>query len=136
MGYVYGKHWAPWDFAATSFETGKSRMAAAKEHGFAFTQSPRLSRTVQGEVEEGINVARLLLARCWFDETRCEAGIEALGHYRRDFNQRLDEFKDTPVHDWSSHGADAFRGLAVRHQVPIEKRKAQANRPPQKWGWV
>lgn len=127
LGYVYGKHWAPWDFAATSFETGKSRMAAAKEHGFAFTRSPRMSKTAKGEVEEGINAARLLLAKCWFDETRCAAGLEALGHYRRDFNTRLDEFKAEPVHDWASHGADAFRGLAVRYILPREEAVKSAN---------
>lgn len=135
--YVYGTHWAPWDFAATSFETGKSRMAAAKEHGFAFRQSPRLSRTVQGEVEEGINAARLLLPRCWFDEKNTEAGLEALTHYRRDFNTRLDEFKPTPVHDWASHGADAFRGLAVRHQQPRdEARLLSIPPPPSSYAWT
>jgi phage terminase large subunit len=134
-GYVYGTHWAPWDFAATSFETGKSRMAAAKEHGFTFNRSPRLSRSVQGEVEEGINAVRLLLARCWFDEERCKAGLEALRHYKRDFNKRLDEFKPNPVHDWASHGADAFRGLAVRHQVPVEERAARDIPVPVSFGW-
>jgi len=133
LGYVYGTHWAPWDFAATSFETGKSRMAAAKDYGFVFKQSPRLAKTAQGEVEEGINAARLLLARCWFDETRCEAGLEALMHYRRDFNKRLEEFKPNPVHDWASHGSDAFRGLAVRHQVPVQKREMAMPNYPQSW---
>lgn len=134
-GYVYGSHWAPWDFAATSFETGKSRMSAAKEHGFTFKQSPRLSKTVEGEVEEGINAARLLFPRCWFDVERCKAGLETLMHYRRDYNQRLNEFKATPVHDWASHGADAFRGLAVRHQVPVEKRMQVARpMPADFWG--
>ena len=28
----------------------------------------------------------------------------------------------TPVHDWSSHAADAFRGLAVRHKTPEEQK--------------
>jgi hypothetical protein len=51
----------------------------------------------------------------------CDAGLEALRHYRRDFNTRLDEFKAEPVHDWASHAADAFRGLAVRHQMPREQ---------------
>jgi hypothetical protein len=134
-GYVYGTHWAPWDFAATSFETGKSRMAAAKEHGFVFKQSPRLSRTAKGEVEEGINAARLLLPVCWFDEQRTAAGLEALGHYRRDFNQRLDEFKSEPVHDWASHGADAFRGLAVRHHAPREAVREQHIPVPVSFGW-
>ena len=74
-------------------------------------------------LEEGIHAARLLLARCWFDAERCRAGIEALQHYRRTFNERLREFKAIPVHDWSSHGADAYRGLAVRHTPPQKKRE-------------
>lgn len=136
-GYVYGMHWAPWDFAAKSFETGKSRMAAAKEHGFTFKQSPRLGQGEHGEVEEGINATRLLLPVCWFDEERCEAGLEALTHYRRDFNTRLDEFKPEPVHDWASHGADAFRGLAARHQVPRDHvRFPTLPPPPSSYAWT
>jgi hypothetical protein len=98
-----------------------------------FQQSPRLSSTVNGEVEEGINAARLLLPKCWIDDVNCAKGLEALMHYRRDYNQRLNEFKATPVHDWASHGADAFRGLAVRHQVPLEKKKALFVPPSQSW---
>lgn len=133
-GYVYGSHWAPWDFAAMSFETGKSRMDAAREHGFAFKQCPRLARSEEGEVEEGINAVRMLFPRCWFDAERCNAGLEALMHYRRDYNQRLNEFKATPVHDWASHGADAFRGLAVRHKVPMDKKEV-VMRMPTEYAW-
>ena len=32
-----------------------------------------------------------------------QAGLEALQHYRRDYNSRLNEFKAVPVHDWASH---------------------------------
>ena len=53
-------------------------------------------------------------------------GLEALKHYRRDYNQRLNEFKATPVHDWSSHGADAFGLMCVAYEEPREKRKASA----------
>jgi hypothetical protein len=67
---------------------------------------------------DGIEQARLVLARCWFDETKCAAGLEALRQYRKTFNTRLQEFTGTPVHNWASHGADAFRGLPVRYQVP------------------
>ena len=55
---------------------------------------------------------------------------------RRDYNQRLNEFKATPVHDWASHGADAFRGLAVRHQIPIERKKQQAANIPTVYSWT
>ena len=74
-------------------------------------------------MEDGIHAVRMLLPLCWFDEKKCGPGLEALAHYRRDYNARLNEFKATPVHDWASHGADAFRGLAVRHQIPKEKRQ-------------
>lgn len=71
-------------------------------------------------VDDGIHAARMLLARCWFDEKRCAPGLEALLHYRKDFNTRLQVFKDTPLHDWASNGADAFRYLAVRQKPPKE----------------
>lgn len=128
-GYVYGTHWAPHDISVRELGTGQSRLKTAGDLGLVFETTPRLTSTGDGEVEEGINAARILLPKCWIDETKCKAGLEALSHYRRDFNQRLNEFKATPVHDWSSHGADAFRGLAVRHQVPRDKAKPKP-RPP------
>ena len=69
-------------------------------------------------VDDGIDAARLLLARCWFDEEKCRPGIEALTFYRKPYNERLQAFTERPLHDWSSHGADAFRGLAVRQKPP------------------
>lgn len=124
LSYVYGKHWGPHDITVRELGTGKTRLATFSEHGVKFEVTPRLTAGKEGEVEEGINAARLLIARCWFDESNCEEGIEALTHYRRDVNTRLDELKAQPLHDWASHGADSFRGLAVRHQIPIERKKA------------
>ena len=111
-GYVYGEHWAPHDIRVRELGTGKSRLETAKNHGITF----RIVRDIG--VADGIDAARLILPRCWFDETKCRAGLEALAFYRKRYNERLQEFTDTPLHDWSSHGADAFRGLAVRHKPP------------------
>jgi phage terminase large subunit len=133
-GYVYDKHYGPHDMAVHEMD-GRSRLAVAAAHGIRFELTPRMAVGTGTELEEGIHSARLFLARCWFDAEHCKAGIEALMHYRRDYNQRLNEFKATPVHDWSSHGADAFRGLAVRHQIPVEKRKQRAAATPQSWQW-
>lgn len=121
-GYVYGTHWAPHDIAVRELGSGKSRLEVAASLGLRFEVTPRIHGAQGIEVEEGIAAARLFLGRCYFDAVKCKPGIEALMHYRRDYNQRLNEFKATPVHDWASHGADAFRGLAVRHQEPREKR--------------
>lgn len=134
-GYNYGTHWAPHDIEVRELSSGRSRLEVAASFGINFQVTPRIHGSVAGEVEEGIHAARMLFPRMWFDHAKCKRGLEALMHYRRDYNSRLDEFKATPVHDWSSHGADAFRGLAVRHQVPREKRKAPAASLPMNWGW-
>ena len=49
-------------------------------------------------------------------------GLEALTFCRKTYNERLQAFTDKPVHDWTSHPADAFRGLAVRHKPPRRER--------------
>lgn len=134
-GYVYGKHWAPHDIQVRELSSGRSRLEVAASLGIKFDVTPRLHSNVAGEVEEGIHAARMLFSRCWFDGERCKAGLEALQHYRRDYNQRLNEFKAEPVHDWSSHAADAFRGLAVRHQIPRDAAAKRRAAMPTNWSW-
>jgi hypothetical protein len=62
---------------------------------------------------EGIDYARTLLPKCWFDKDKCDMGIRALINYHKDFNQKLLNYKFHPVHDQWSHGADAFRYLSL-----------------------
>jgi phage terminase large subunit len=127
-GYTYGRHVAPHDIQVRELATGRSRLEVAESLGIRFEVAPQVS------VEDGIHAVRMILPRCWFDETKCRAGIEALQNYRRDFNSRLNEFKATPVHDWASHGADAFRYFAVSH-----KARTDTKRPiPQRYnvGWM
>ena len=64
-------------------------------------------------LENGINSARLLIEKCYFDTDKCKAGLDALMNYRWDYNKRLEELKHTPLHDWSSHASDSFRYAAV-----------------------
>jgi phage terminase large subunit len=111
-GYVYGRHWAPHDIMVRDLSSGKTRLEVAHSLGISFTMVPKLG------VEDGIHAVRMLLPRCYFDKQRTAVGLEALLHYRRDFNKRLQEFKPLPLHDFASHGADGFRYLAVGHQTP------------------
>ncbi len=114
-GYTYGQHWAPHDIQVRELGSGRSRVETAATLGIRFNICPNIP------IEDGIHAARMLFPRCWFDAVKCKPGLEALQHYRRDYNQRLNEFKATPVHDWASHAADAWRMLAVRHQTPKER---------------
>ena len=106
-GYNYGRHVAPHDIAVRELGSGKSRLEVARGLGITFEVAPKLP------IEDGINAAKMLFPRCWFDAEKCKQGLEALAHYRRDFDDKRKTFRPTPVHDWSSHAADGWRYAAV-----------------------
>ena len=60
-----------------------------------------------------ISSVRETLPLCWFDEKRTEYGLDALRQYRSEFKEDDAVFNDKPLHDWTSHAADAFRYLAI-----------------------
>lgn len=107
LPYVYGEHYAPHDIRVREMGSGLSRIEVARSLGLNFRIAPKLS------IEDGINAARTILPRCYFDEKKCEVGIAALKNYHRKYNEELRVYDNKPLHDWSSNGADAFRYLAV-----------------------
>lgn len=113
--YAYGIHWGPHDIAVREFTTGRARIEVARDLGLHFRACEN------GRLEDGINAARMLMPKCFFDAVKCERGIEALQHYRWDYNTRINEYKALPVHDWASHGADAFRTFALKQRTPKHK---------------
>jgi len=105
--YVYGQHVLPHDAEVPDMGNGKTRVETLRGFGIQ-------ARVLPGHgVEDGINEVRRLLPRCWFDAAACARGIEALRHYRCEWDARRQVFRAKPLHDWSSHGADALRYLAM-----------------------
>jgi hypothetical protein len=72
-------------------------------------------------VNDGINAVRQLLDQSWIDDQRCERGLNALRSYRREWSDKLQTFRDAPLHDAASHGADALRTFACGHREIMEK---------------
>ena len=106
--YSYAQHFLPHDATARHPGSQRDYREALGDHGLRnITVLPRLDR------ELGINSVRLLLPRCSFDKRECDLGIEALRMYQTEWDEKNKIFKATPKHDWASHGADAFRYLAV-----------------------
>ena len=64
------------------------------------------------KVETGIKAARLIFRQCYFDEHKCKRLLECLKRYRRNIPTSTNE-PQNPIHDEYSHGADAFRMLAM-----------------------
>jgi len=120
--WVWGQHWLPHDVQVPEIGTGKTRFETLGGLGLRVDCCPNLP------VADGIQAVRNLLPNCWFDAERCKEGIEALRMYRREWNDKTKEFKGHPLHDWTSHYADAFRYFAVGfrempagHHRPIKR---------------
>ena len=105
-GYEHATQILPHDVQVRELGTGKSRKEMLEEAGLEITVAPRLS------VADGIQAVRQLLPRCWFN-VDTKQGIDALRNYRREYDEKRAVFYDRPLHDWSSHAADAFRYLAI-----------------------
>jgi hypothetical protein len=109
--YHYGTDFLPHDAGARELISGRSRV----EH---LANSGRQVRVLpQAKTEDGINAARLILPRAWFDRVKCSDGLEALRQYRSEFDERTRTFRDRPRHDWASHSADAFRATAIGYRA-------------------
>jgi len=109
-GYKYNAHRLPHD--------GNQRQLTATERALSIKQqlinlglnnvivTPRTK-----DVYTDIQNVRGLLSRCVFDKIKTKEGYECLKQYRREFDEKRNCFKNSPLHDWTSHGADAFRIL-------------------------
>lgn len=125
--YLYSRHVLPHDVEVRELGTGKSRKEMLDGLGLRnIVVAPKLP------VDDGIQAARLLLSRFWWDAEKCKQGIEAMRQYRRDWDDKLKVFRSHPLHNWASHGADAFRTGAVTQaptstwSAPVKYRDTRA----------
>lgn len=105
--WTYGIHYAPHDIAVREIGTGKTRLDTARSLGIRF------ERVDKEELEDGIECCRQLIPKCWFDEKGADRLVQCLKSYRKEWDERLKVYKNKPRHDEFSHGADAFRTLAM-----------------------
>ena len=105
--YVYGGHFAPHDINAIDLSTGKTRIEAAKKLGIDFKVVPMM------RVNERINAGQLMFSKLWIDENKCIRWLDAISQYQREWDEKLGKFKDEPLHNWASHGADEFTYAAI-----------------------
>ena len=119
--WVYGSHWFPHDAKVREWGTGRTRL----EQIIAAKLKPRL--VPEHYVDDGVNAAREVFKHCWFDEASCFDGLRALRSYRKEWDEERSVWRDKPRHDWASHGADAFRYLALAYR---EERPPEPPKPP------
>lgn len=116
-GYTYGRHWVPHDAANELMAAGgRSIVNQMWDAGVKASIIPATSQ------QNSIEATRMTLPRCWFDETKCAQGIEALRQYQFEFDEDKKTFKSKPRHDWASHGSDAFEIIAQVWRNPEGER--------------
>ena len=106
-GWHKAEHLLPHDVQVRELGTGRSRLEVIQEAGLSCTVVPRMG------VDDGIQAVRRMLPNCWFNLPDTKQGVECLRNYRREYDEKRSVFWEKPLHDWASHGSDAFRYLAV-----------------------
>jgi hypothetical protein len=106
--YDYGTHYLPHDAKAKTLASNRSIIEQLTDK----IDIKHLRIVPSLSLQDGIQASRLALTRAWFDHG-CEDGIECLRQYQREYDEDKKVFRDKPRHDWTSHGADAFRMLAI-----------------------
>lgn len=117
--YTYGTHYLPHDIGIRELISGKCRKDTLEGLGLK-----NIHVGTKCDPVERINATRMMLSRCVFDAVKCKRGVEVLKNYRREWDDKRKTFRERPLHDWSSHGADAFGEYTVNYRA-----KAEINRP-------
>lgn len=123
--YVYGKIILPHDSTHRSLETGNTPKDVLYSLGFTDqvivpAMPPHLR----------IQAMRVLFPKCWFDQTKCHDGLEAVKQYRKAWDDKAGCWKDKPLHDWTSHAADSLgmSAFADCTDVPLPTQTRAKNR--------
>ena len=119
--------WLPHDAKAkTMAAKGKSIQQQFLERGYESRIVASLS------LQDGIQAARMTLGRTWFNHSAdVQLGIDSLRQYQREFDSERKVFRDKPLHDWTSHAADAFRYLAIVWSETMQPKPKEDARYPQ-----
>ena len=111
-GYMYAMHHLPHDGAKRQLTTAEKAISIEsqlKNLGVRPTKIHVRTHNVYAEIQR----VRSFLSRCYFNKETTGEGYEALKQYQREFDEGRQVFKTTPLHNWASNGADAFRILPL-----------------------
>jgi phage terminase large subunit len=117
-GYVYDTIWLPHDAEnKTLAAAGRSIDDIVRAAGYKTNILPRVP------ILDSINAARTIFPTCYFDREHTADGLACLRHYRYEVDPDTGQFSRNPLHDHYSHGADAFRYIALMIKEPPKRKK-------------
>ncbi len=122
--YLYGVHYFPHDMGETDYSVSENKTRLEIAQGLKLKPARCVPRILN--INDGIEMARQALASSYFDKERCDEGIKCLERYRYEYDEKHEVYKAKPLHNWASHGADAYRGFAQGYKVG-----RYSHRPPE-----
>lgn len=130
--YNYGVHVAPHDVDNRTLGSHDAKSLKQQAREGYIIDGVKMSINFEvvkrtTSVNTDIEMVRQILPLCEFDAVKCDDGIKALENYKKDWNEKAGMWRDKPLHDWSSHYADAFRYFAVYQSKPKPAKKLQVN---------
>lgn len=105
--YQYTTHFLPHDSKARELQTGMTRVEFFNNHGIYNIEVLRPTNFSLGQDDIDL-VARPKFSLCWFDEEKCQRGLECLRAYHYEYDDKNKLLRNKPEHDWSSHSSSAF----------------------------
>ena len=112
-GYRYGTHYVPHD--AGHLRVGMAGKTVKQQLEASMPKETFRLLKVTSSVQSDIFTTKAFLRRCAFHSKNCADGLDALKNYVKKWNDKQKRYDDDPVHNWASHGADAFRELAINN---------------------
>ena len=125
-GKRLGKIWLPHDARAKTFSARHSAVEQFIQH-FDTNGKSVVCVVPQSKLKgHAINAGQVVLRRCKFHKTRCEAGLAALRNWAYEYDDERKQYSREPMQDWSCDAADAFcEGAKIMQEREIEKPKTK-----------
>jgi hypothetical protein len=115
---IFGDHYLPHDGDRDSLWLEGGTRSVMEKLKF----KPKFVERPSNKIE-AIDATRAIFVRCQFDEAGTAEGLKRLRAYRKEWDDTRGVWRDRPLHDINSHGADGFMTFACS-KVPEAERLA------------
>jgi hypothetical protein len=134
-GAIFGKHYLPHDAEQSiQGEIVTNRAEILDGLGMKYSSQVIVPRVL--DLDIGIDLTRrALVSDNWFDKDGCAQGIKCLDAYQYEWDDKLGRWKDAPLHNWASHGCDAWRQFAQRYTPGGESSESMSKFKNRKRSW-
>jgi len=117
--YTYEKHVLPHDGDVRMLDKdGLTRRQTLVNLGLQNVRVVERTKSIVSDIEK----VRQLFSRFYFDEEKCAPLTKACNDYRKEWDDKLGQFKNSPLHNEASHLVDPLRLIAsgwTQHSVDL-----------------